>query len=147
MTFSGEAMSLDIQIVAPSSATDAAWWHHAACREHLDLDWIEPNTREKKRCRAVCASCPVQSACQRAALIGGEAWGIWGGLDPEERAVVALEHGYPTPAVLPAHGTNSRYAKHRCPCAACRQAHTEYERDRRHRTTATDQSADLAAAR
>jgi WhiB family redox-sensing transcriptional regulator len=112
---------------------DVAWWHDAACRERLDLDWIEPGARDKKRCRAVCAACPVQAACQRAALVTGEAWGIWGGLDPEERAVVAAEHGYPPPSVLPAHGTNSRYAKHRCPCAACRQAHAEYERHRRHR--------------
>jgi hypothetical protein len=128
-------MTVETRASGPTSTIDITWWHYAACRGHLDLDWIEPNKREKERCRAVCAACPVQAACQRAALITGEAWGIWGGLDPDERAIVAAEHGYPLPAVLPAHGTNSRYAKHRCPCAACRQAHAEYERDRRHRQT------------
>jgi hypothetical protein len=106
------------------------WWHYAACRDRLDLDWIEPTKREKARCCAICATCPVQANCREAALVAGEAWGIWGGLDPDERAIIAAACGYPVPTSLPVHGTNSRYAKHGCRCMSCRQAHTNHERDR-----------------
>lgn len=109
------------------------WWQRAACRGRLDLDWIEPSTKEKRLCRAVCATCPVRAKCLDISLITGEAWGIWGGLDPDERANLAAKRGYPPPTSLPAHGTNPRYAKHGCRCTPCRRAHTAHERDRRER--------------
>lgn len=135
-------MSVETAIAPDLSAEP--WWHRAACRSRLDLDWIEPSTQEKKRCRAVCASCPVRQQCRRAALIRGEAWGIWGGLDPDERAMIAAEQGFPPPTVLPAHGTNTRYAKHRCPCSPCRQAHADYERHRREQTRRTSHDDEVS---
>jgi hypothetical protein len=118
------------------------WWRHAACRERLDLDWIEPGKREIALCRAICVRCPVLAECRQAALSAGEAWGVWGGLNPDERAVLAAQHGYPPPTVLPAHGTNARYAKHRCRCPSCRHAHTQHERRRRNGLAKPDTSRD-----
>lgn len=113
------------------------WRTRAACRSRLDLDFIDPRTpAEAAECCALCGDCPVLDQCRAEALTTGEAWGIWGGLDADERERLAEREGYPAPAVLPAHGTNPRYAKHGCRCAPCRQAHTGYERDRRARRRA-----------
>lgn len=109
----------------------AVWARHAACRGRLDLDWIDPSPAQTDQCRAVCAGCPVRASCRMFALGNGEPWGIWGGLDPDERAVLARVGGYPSPHALPPHGTNSRYAKHGCRCHPCRYAHTAYESTRR----------------
>jgi hypothetical protein len=109
------------------------WSRHAACRARLDLEWIDPSPAQANQCRMVCDGCPVRQPCRMFALRNGEPWGIWGGLDPDERAAVARTDGYPTPQALPAHGTNSRYAKHGCRCPACRHAHTTYEHARRAR--------------
>lgn len=111
-----------------------AWRTRAACRGRLDLDFIDPRTpAEAAECRTLCAGCPVLDQCRAEALIAGEAWGIWGGLDADERERIAERDGHPVPAVRPAHGTNPRYAKHGCRCTLCRHAHTEYERERRTR--------------
>lgn len=118
-------------MTAIARADAGPWWHRAACRGRLDLDWIEPSASEKRRCRAVCARCPVRADCRETALAAGEPWGIWGGLDPDQREIVAMKHGYPPPRSLPSHGTNPRYAKHGCRCEPCREAHTDHERNRR----------------
>jgi hypothetical protein len=110
-----------------------AWHRRAACRGRLDLDWIDPSPAQAAQCRTVCAGCPVRTLCRTLALANGEPWGIWGGLDPDERASIARADGYPPPRALPPHGTNARYAKHRCPCTPCRHAHTVHERQRRER--------------
>ncbi|SDL18616.1 Transcription factor WhiB [Lentzea albidocapillata subsp. violacea] len=108
------------------------WQIRAACKGRIDLDFIEPKSpAEDAKCRALCAGCPVREQCLTAALASGEAWGLWGGLDAEERLRVAERDGHELPAVLPAHGTNPRYAKHGCRCDLCRTAHTDYERTRR----------------
>jgi hypothetical protein len=110
------------------------WRTRAACRGRVDLDFIDPRTpTEAAECRALCAGCPVAEQCLADALTTGEAWGIWGGLDADEREPLAEQQGHPAPVVKPAHGTNPRYAKHGCRCGLCRQAHTEYERQRRAR--------------
>jgi len=109
------------------------WSRYAACRVRLDLEWIDPSPVQAEQCRTVCAACPVLLSCRMFALRSGEPWGIWGGLDPDERAAVARIGGHPTPQALPPHGTNSRYAKHRCRCSTCRYAHTVYEHSRRAR--------------
>lgn len=113
------------------------WQTRAACKGRVDLDFIEPKSAaEDAECRALCAACPVRQQCLGAALASGEAWGLWGGLDAEERMRLAERDGHELPAVLPAHGTNPRYAKHGCRCDLCRTAHTDYERARRARRRA-----------
>ncbi|WP_439662871.1 WhiB family transcriptional regulator [Lentzea sp. HUAS TT2] len=108
------------------------WQTRAACKGRVDLDFIEPKSpAEDTECRTLCASCPVREQCLATAFATGEAWGLWGGLDAEERLRIAERDGHELPAVLPAHGTNPRYAKHGCRCDLCRKAHTDYERGRR----------------
>ncbi|MEV5537439.1 WhiB family transcriptional regulator [Saccharopolyspora shandongensis] len=114
------------------TGTQVSTWHtEAACREHPGLDFIDPTPDQAEQCRAVCAECPVREQCLADALAAGEPWGIWGGLDTDERATLADRTGAPTPAILPAHGTNTRYTKRGCRCSTCRSAHTAYERRRR----------------
>src|SRR5882757_9811308 len=107
------------------------WRSRAACRGRLDLDFIDPAPAQVTACRAICVECPVRDKCLAEALGNGEAWGIWGGHDTDEREQLAARTGHPAPVVKPSHGTNSRYAKHGCRCDLCRQAHTAYERVRR----------------
>ncbi|GAA3890411.1 hypothetical protein GCM10022243_64140 [Saccharothrix violaceirubra] len=111
------------------------WRTRAACRGRFDLDFVEPG-EQLAECLALCAACPVAEQCLAEALDAGEAWGIWGGLDAERREQLAEQTGHPAPAVRPAHGTNSRYAKHGCRCDLCREAHTAYDRQRRARNRA-----------
>jgi hypothetical protein len=110
------------------------WRERAACRGNWELDWIDPSPADEAVCRAICRRCPVRVECGEDALLSGEPWGLWGGLDPHERAIIAAHRSIPTPRMLPPHGTNPRYAKHGCRCPACRSAHTTYERGRRARS-------------
>ena len=118
------------------------WRTRAACRGRFDLDFIDPPAEQLAECRALCAGCPVAEQCLAEALDNGEAWGIWGGLDADQREQLAEETGHPAPVVKPAHGTNSRYAKHGCRCDLCREAHTAYDRQRRERNRTRARVAD-----
>lgn len=44
-----------------------------------------PSMQARARAKAVCRRCPLQEECLTAAVDRGEAWGIWGGLEPKER--------------------------------------------------------------
>lgn len=113
------------------------WMRSAAClRRWHDLEWIDPDPEQAEQCRAICLTCPVRQTCLRHALTAAEPWGIWGGLDPDQRAELARLAGYPVPTALPMHGFRARYAKHGCRCSACRHAHTVYEYQRRHKPAA-----------
>ena len=50
--------------------------------------------------RMVCANCPVQMDCLEYAIAADE-WGIWGGLDQDQRR--ALRDGTDKPALPPGH--------------------------------------------
>ncbi|GAA1029727.1 MULTISPECIES: WhiB family transcriptional regulator [Amycolatopsis] len=115
------------------------WRTRAACRGRLDLDFIDPADEQIDQCRVICTECTVRELCLAEALTTGEAWGIWGGLDADERAAIAAQAGHPAPAIRPTHGTNARYAKHGCRCTSCTHAHAEYERERRARVRARAQ--------
>jgi WhiB family transcriptional regulator, redox-sensing transcriptional regulator len=68
------------------------WQDRAACRGIDSLLFFGPDgeprgereIREAKA-KAVCASCPVQAQCLEYALANSIRYGIWGGLNEEER--------------------------------------------------------------
>jgi WhiB family redox-sensing transcriptional regulator len=69
------------------------WRLRAACRgDHVNRYFNDDKERgPTKRARdasakAVCANCPVIGACLDWALSVGEAYGVWGGATPSERA-------------------------------------------------------------
>jgi len=43
---------------------------------------------ETQQAKAICARCPVRQPCLAYALATGQAYGIWGGYDEEERRVL-----------------------------------------------------------
>ena len=49
-----------------------------ACSSQPDLFFAE-HPRDIQRAKALCADCPVRSACLAGALQRGEPWGVWGG--------------------------------------------------------------------
>jgi WhiB family redox-sensing transcriptional regulator len=69
------------------------WQSTAACREiNPEVFFLPENARgSSKRMReaaakAVCARCPIRLRCLDWALTVGEAYGVWGGMTPQERA-------------------------------------------------------------
>lgn len=67
------------------------WRHRSACLdEDPELFFPDGETpryaRQIAAAQQVCAACPVREDCLRAAIEGGHAAGIWGGLLPGERA-------------------------------------------------------------
>lgn len=74
------------------------WRHRAACRDE-DPELFFPIADNHGRlpagqleaARAVCHICPVRADCEQWAVETGQAWGVWGGTTPSERAVRAGE--------------------------------------------------------
>jgi WhiB family transcriptional regulator, redox-sensing transcriptional regulator len=70
-----------------------SWRRRAACR-HVDTELFFPVGRgsramaETQQAKAICARCPVRQPCLAYALATGQAYGIWGGYDEDERRVL-----------------------------------------------------------
>ena len=69
------------------------WQRRAACRNldssmffHPDGERGPRRQQREDRAKAVCASCPVRSACLAHSLRVQEPYGIWGGVSETERA-------------------------------------------------------------
>lgn len=75
--------------------SDTSWHHQAACKNLPTLLFFPPegerpaerDVREAKA-KAVCDTCPVRMRCLEEALQRNDKYGIWGGLNPDERVVV-----------------------------------------------------------
>ena len=89
------------------------WQFDGACREsepsiffHPDGERGSARRRRAEAAKAVCATCPVISACREHALRAREPYGVWGGLSEEDRqrlGAVAPEPGdVDTPGSRPA---------------------------------------------
>ena len=70
-----------------------AWRRTAACRtEDPDLFFPVGSTGmaadQIVRAKAVCALCPVRSACLTFALTSNQEFGVWGGCDEDERRLL-----------------------------------------------------------
>jgi WhiB family redox-sensing transcriptional regulator len=86
------------QYAAYGLASDTAddWREQGACRDE-DADLFYPlggdqghhrtgiNLAQERAAKAVCLRCPVRLACRTWALEIGDDWGVWGGLNENER--------------------------------------------------------------
>lgn len=69
------------------------WQYEGACRSAEPATFFHPEgergaarRRRADAAKAICAGCPVLTACRAHALAVREPYGIWGGLTEEERA-------------------------------------------------------------
>jgi WhiB family redox-sensing transcriptional regulator len=62
-----------------------AWAARALCADVDPELFFPPNGDPATEARHVCSQCPVTAECLAYALNSDEAYGIWGGLDPDER--------------------------------------------------------------
>lgn len=77
---------------ATRPAPSWGWQDRGACRgESVGVffgpDGERPGAREarERRARAICAQCPVMAECREHALTMPEHFGVWGGLNEDER--------------------------------------------------------------
>jgi WhiB family redox-sensing transcriptional regulator len=73
-----------------------SWYHRAACAEADPRIFFPVGTgadalKAEAEAKSICARCPVCAECRRFALVTNQQYGIWGGLDEEERRVVRRE--------------------------------------------------------
>jgi WhiB family transcriptional regulator, redox-sensing transcriptional regulator len=66
------------------------WRERASCRDHdrelfFRIGSAAPALEQFSRAKAVCVRCPVTRQCLSLALDGGQDFGIWGGMTPQER--------------------------------------------------------------
>jgi WhiB family transcriptional regulator, redox-sensing transcriptional regulator len=73
------------------------WQQTGACRSSAaSSDFYPPMRTERKherlarerRAKSVCATCPVQVQCLEHAIVADERYGIWGGLNHDERRLL-----------------------------------------------------------
>lgn len=88
-------------------------WTDASCRGLLDL-FFDERPDSVSVAKALCHVCPHTNECLENSLRNAEAYGVWGGLDYQERKVVAASLGYPIPSrrSYVEHGTPRGYAWH-----------------------------------
>lgn len=84
------------------------------CAQQPDL-WFSEDRHNIKRAKDICGGCPVRLECLKVALDGNEAFGIFGGLTPDERAGITTTT--PKVCLLPEcgkalTGTQRRYCSH-----------------------------------
>lgn len=66
----------------PPPADSDAWQDDAACLEVDPMVFFRRDTTEAK---TYCARCPVRVECLEAAIVGGDRFGVRGGLSERER--------------------------------------------------------------
>jgi WhiB family redox-sensing transcriptional regulator len=74
--------------------TKIGWQHSAACHDEepelfFPVSDMGPGARQVEQAKAVCARCPVRSACLEYALDNGLDHGIFGGVTERERRNLA----------------------------------------------------------
>ena len=82
--------------VHPVKGVSVTWQQTGACRSGMATDFYPPMHAERKherlarerRAKSVCAACPVQLQCLEHAIAVDERYGIWGGLNQDERRLL-----------------------------------------------------------
>lgn len=86
----------DVTVPSPDEpgarADSASWWEYGLCRAwDADLfcvpDGVSPSRKRAQEAKAkgICRTCPVRERCLAEAMARGEQYGVWGGLDTDER--------------------------------------------------------------
>lgn len=120
---------------------EQGWMQRGACQDVDDTDVMFPDRDRAGRvaAKAICRRCPsdVRAACLEYAIANGERFGIWGGLDEDERRPLRLrwiaEQGLELTVrgrVKSGHATRARYQSG-CRCDGCREAQRVYDVARR----------------
>jgi WhiB family redox-sensing transcriptional regulator len=91
-------LSVALPEVAPDLA--GAWPQQAVCTGEDPSIFFPAHGDPGIRARRVCANCPVKMDCLEYAIDADE-WGIWGGLDRDQRR--ELRDGADEPALPPGH--------------------------------------------
>ena len=70
--------------------TRSRWRSAAACQScdpdlFFPLSSSGPAVEQIARAKEICAGCPVRDSCLAYALDTGQAFGVWGGLNEDER--------------------------------------------------------------
>ncbi|MEU5951353.1 WhiB family transcriptional regulator [Streptomyces sp. NPDC047525] len=81
------------------------WMTSALCaREDPELFFpvtaTGPALREELAAKRICLRCPVLRPCLTWAIDSGQAYGVWGGTNAEQRAVLRQKAGSSAPAHL-----------------------------------------------
>jgi len=84
--------------VQPVKGLSLMWQQTGACRNGMATDFYPPMHTERKherlarerRAKSVCAACPVQLQCLEHAIEVDERYGIWGGLNQDERRLLRV---------------------------------------------------------
>lgn len=62
------------------------WRTRGSCRgQQQDLWFAAPGSRDAARALLICQACPVRRECLAAALVFGDRFGVWGGVDDKQR--------------------------------------------------------------
>ncbi len=133
---------------------DAPDFPDAACKG-ADTDlWFSMNHADQRAAKAACGTCPHRVDCAEWAIARPGEWGIWGGLNGNDRAQIRISraaaaakpgdivdrHGRPIPAHVK-HGSPSTYANWACRCQACTVAAAEAKRAYLERANDTEDAA------
>jgi WhiB family transcriptional regulator, redox-sensing transcriptional regulator len=70
-------------------ASNEEWQDLGACRRAPVELFFPPAEQEADEAKEICATCAVRQPCLEAALVAGERFGIWGGLNTQERRSLA----------------------------------------------------------
>ncbi|HET7482014.1 MAG TPA: WhiB family transcriptional regulator [Actinomycetota bacterium] len=66
-------------------ASNEDWQESGACRDVPVHLFFPPAEHEGDEAKAICAACEVRQTCLEFALAADERFGVWGGLNPQER--------------------------------------------------------------
>jgi WhiB family transcriptional regulator, redox-sensing transcriptional regulator len=80
-----------------TSEPENDWRAHAACKgidpelffSSEDLPDKRERIEREQAAKAICGHCSVRADCLAYAIAAGERYGIWGGLNPQERRAAA----------------------------------------------------------
>ena len=62
-----------------------SWEESARCGQYDPEIFFDPRSRSERRAKSICAQCPVRMECLAAALSVQAEFGVWGGLNGQER--------------------------------------------------------------